>query len=429
MNRRIAILHHPRSFFPLDLRDAIGTDIEVIWVLTDARPDRTMSRLLHRLGEVVDIADLDVDAAAGAVAERSPGGIVTFVDDNLELAAALAGRLGLPYHTPSVARTLADKRLQRQALADGGVPGPQFWDVACGLTPADLRTVADEVCYPAVLKPAHGSASRGIVALECPDALLTTYDPDFSYVIEQYLEDTNDRDVRFASYLSVESIVSESRISHVAICGRFPLAPPFRETGNFIPASLGPKGAGPLFEITEAAVRALDITTGVLHTEIKLTDDGPKLIEVNGRLGGRPPFVLQAISDVNLFRDACELALGKHIVYDTVPPTRAIGYWRMIQPPLSAHRIVDVRGLDAVANAAHVLDVRLARHAHESVELEEGTDGCVAIVRGCVADLDDLVSAIAFVDRTIEIDYDRDPVAAALLVPPPAMSSPPRNGA
>ena len=38
--------------------------------------------------------------------------------------------------------------------------------------------------------------------------------------------------------------------------------------------------------VATAAIHALGITIGVTHTEVKLTPDGPKIIEVNGRLGG-----------------------------------------------------------------------------------------------------------------------------------------------
>ena len=50
-----------------------------------------------------------------------------------------------------------------------------------------------------------------------------------------------------ADYVSIETIIVAGRMTHLAITGRFPLAPPLRETGYFIPSTLGPEQqvAGP----------------------------------------------------------------------------------------------------------------------------------------------------------------------------------------
>ena len=107
----------------------------------------------------------------------------------------------------------------------------------------------------------------------------------------------------------------------MAFCGRFPLADPFRETGNFIPAIFDPDTEGALLQLVDDAVRALGIRDSVIHTEIKLTADGPRLIEVNGRLGGRPPFVLETVSPVNLFAVTCQVAAGIPVKFEHPVPT------------------------------------------------------------------------------------------------------------
>jgi hypothetical protein len=264
-----------------------------------------------------------------------------------------------------------------------------------------------------VLKPGAGSGSRGIFALSGPEDVLALHQPGSEQLVEEHLDDDPLCDPRFASYLSLESVASYGRISHVATTGRFPLADPFRETGNFIPASIRPSLRQSLIELTDAAIQTLGITTGVLHTEIKLTSDGPKLIEVNGRLGGRPPFVLRSVSDINLFRVACEVALGTPITFPGFASCRAVGYWRMLQPPLTARRVRDVRGLDEISAAPHVNTLRLNRSPNDPVDWRDGTDGNVLTVQGCVEDFAELAEAIAFIDRTVQIDYD-DAAAPAI---------------
>jgi hypothetical protein len=407
MPARLAVLHHAKSFFPPDLREAVGDAAELLWVLLDPTDgDERTRRLLGRLGSVVEISVADLDAAAETLAAHRPEGIVTFVDDNLVVAAELAARLGLTYHTPQVARTLASKTLQRQALQVAGVPGPRFWPLPAGLTEAELVTLADSIGYPAVLKPVLGSGSVGILSLAGPADLVAAYCPGLEHVVEEHLADDPSCDLRFASYLSVETVVSHGRRTHVAITGRFPLAEPFRETGNFIPAAVESSMHGPLFDLTDAAITALGITTGVLHTEIKLTPDGPQLIEVNGRLGGRPPFVLKQISDVNLFRAACEVALGQPVSISGLAPCQGVAYWRMLQPPCTASRVRAVVGLGELGQAPFVDSVSLSRSPGDAVDWRDGTGGQVVTIRGRVADLDSLSDAIGSIERTVAIAYD-----------------------
>jgi biotin carboxylase len=411
--RRIAIVHHRRSFFPLDLRQSIGADLQPIWVLP--QPDSAappLRRLLRRAGPVVDVGGLDIDRAVALLAAERPDGIITFVDDAHELTAALAARLSLRYLAEDAAHVVADKGRQRAALRAAGVAGPRFWTIPAGVQGAALAKAAREVVYPAVLKPTAGSGGRGIRWLSAPEELVALYEPDTPVVVEEYLSDTADRDLRFASYLSVESAVSHGQISHVALCGRFPLASPFRETGFFLPAAVDPSRHAPLLRLAEAAIRSLAITTGMMHTEIKLSSAGPRVIEVNPRLGGRPPMLLRSVSETNLFRMACLIALGDEVSFSELVPTREIGFCRLIQPPDTARSVRAVRGVHEVSCTPGVDQVILSHPPGDPVDWREGSAGQVVAIHGRVPDLGALAETIDFIDRTVEIDYAGEPTAA-----------------
>ncbi len=408
MRSRVAVLHHARSFFPLELAHQVGDAAELIWVVDSGTVDTTTNRLIRRLGPVVDTADLDPEATAAALVDAGAEGVVTFVDDHLEAAADLAARLGFRYHSPAVARTLVDKRLQRLAFHEAGVPGPGFWAIPAGATAEETADIAALVAYPAVLKPAEGSGSRDMYSVAGPDELVAAVsaNPAMGYLVEQYLEDWPGRDPRFAGYLSVESAVSDGRISHAALTGRFPLAEPFRETGNFIPALVPDGLEADLLELASSALRALQIRDAITHTEIKLTPDGPKVIEVNGRLGGRPPFVLRRVSEVNLFAAACRVALGVPVCFDRLVETNGVGYWLMIQPPMAAIELVSVDGLAQLSSMDAVETVSLDRTPGTALDWRDGTDSHIVTVQGRVVDHDELDRTISAIHHGISISYD-----------------------
>ena len=67
--------------------------------------------------------------------------------------------------------------------------------------------------------------------------------------------------------------------------------------------------------------------TGGSHTEVKLTPDGPRVIEVNGRLGGGIPEMLFQASGESIMRLSMRIALGERIVLGDPVPCSRIG-WR-----------------------------------------------------------------------------------------------------
>ena len=253
-------------------------------------------RQLRRFGTVVDVGGMSLEDAAASIAADHPNGILALADGSLMWTAEVAQLLGLRSVTAEVARRLSDKDAQRSALRDGGVSVPGFWQIPDGDDEDGWALLAREATFPAVLKPRRGEGGREVVPVRSLDHLRSLLaeppprSPPTQLMLEEYLPD-RPRDERqaFADFVSVESIVSAGRVSHLAITGRFPLADPFRETGSFIPSALEDDERDAVLSAASAAIVALGITTGCQHTEIKLTPDGPRVIEVNGRVGAGVP--------------------------------------------------------------------------------------------------------------------------------------------
>jgi hypothetical protein len=225
--------------------------------------------------------------------------------------------------------------------------------------------------------------------------------------VEQYLPSLAIRtSQRFADYVSVESLVAGGKISHMAVTGRFPLAEPFRETGFFIPADLPHAQLAAVLEVATAALHALGVRTGGFHTEIKLTPAGPRVIEVNGRLGGGIPEMLSQASDVSLFELSMRVALGELVVADGPIPCARVGWRFIFQPPTSARRVVSIEGLDRLAECPGVKIVLVNRAPGESVDWREGTGQYIYSVSGVAADYDGVLEINRFLHEEVSIVYD-----------------------
>ena len=398
--RRLAFVYHPQSFSTFAVADSARAVCDLTWIVDTTVPEvDSMSRLLRSSGTVVDVGGLSLDEAAASIAAEHPDGILALADSLLLWTAEVAQRLGLRSVTPEVARRLTDKLAQRVALRDGGVPVPAFWQVPdCGDNDG-WASLARQARFPAVLKPRRGEGSREVVLVRSLDEVRSTVAklsavsgsarPDM--VLEEYLRDRRaDTRGEFAGYVSVESIVSGGRISHLATTGRFPLAEPFRETGFFIPSALEEADRDAALSTASAAIAALGITVGCQHTEIKLTPDGPRVIEVNGRVGGGVPEMLAAVTDIDLLAVAMRVALGDGLVFDEMPRCTQIGYRLLWQPPASMRRIVAVDGLDHLREDPGVHQVILRRGPGQHVDARAGNWEHVFAVFGAAADHEQL---------------------------------------
>ena len=406
---RLAYVYHPRSFATMSLVEAARERCDVIWVIdTSVADSGTMARLLRRFGVVVDVAGLDLDEAAALVGEHSPTALLALADDCLVLAAELARRLGLSFASPELARLFTDKRLQREALARGGLPTPAQWLLSGPA--AGFAFLEGEDAFPAVLKPRRGEASRDTLPVASYQQLVTLWESEGfardgrAFVLEQYIADgmPDVAGESFAGYVSVETVVRDGDITHLAVNGRMPPAFPFRETGFFIPSALDDATAAQVLDTATRAAQALGVRSGCLHTEIKLSPTGPVVIEVNGRIGGGVPELLQLAAGVDLLGIAFDLALGR-LTQLAVPTTNCVAYLFYVQSPPELHHVDEVTGLDDLRQVPGVREVTLNRGPGSDVSWRFGNHGHVFSVLGTAGDHDELRRLAARIPRLVEI--------------------------
>ena len=409
----LAVVHGEGSVSPMKLKEAAAAVCDLLWVVDSSElGDPLLVRLLRKLGTTVDIAVLSEADAAEALRPLHPDGIVAYADAHMPTASALAERLELDYPGRVVTERLTDKVAQRQALREAGLPVPRSAVVPPSPTPAQIEGLAAGITFPVVLKPRHGAASRDTVLV--PDAISLAQRlaaapsaGSDTMVIEEYMVGaTPPPSSNFADYVSVESVVVAGTISHMAVTGRTPPDQPFRETGLVIPSDFDASTVKAILEVATAAIAAVGIRIGFLHTEIKVTTDGPRVIEVNGRLGGFVPQVFAlATAGVNLFEMSQQVALGAPMDFAELVPTPKVGYVICEQPLQSASRVVGVEGLDRLAEYPGVDAVTLSRQPGDEVDWRKGSHEYVYSVLGAVDDYDGVLAVQHFIDEEVTVPY------------------------
>jgi hypothetical protein len=228
----------------------------------------------------------DPYSAVEAIGQAGPfDGILAVADRPAFVAAIVAEKLGLPYNSPAAVEAARNKFLARQRFQAAGLPVPEFFRV-----PLDANAIeaAASAPYPCVLKPLGLSASRGVIRADNPAEFIEAFRRIEKLLTRPEIEQMRDDQNR---YIQIESFIPgrEYAVEGVLTAGRFkvlavfekpdPLDGPFFEETIYLtpPRTLTPTAA------VESAIRALGLTHGPIHAELR----GGHVLEVAARpIGG-----------------------------------------------------------------------------------------------------------------------------------------------
>lgn len=408
----VAVGYGPRCVPVMQLTKAAAGLCELLWMIDGSLPEMNeMTDLLNRFGPVVNIAGLEVETLLSELSPPyKPDGIVTYLDANMTTYARVAEMLGLPFHSVDTATALTDKFAQRRVLRESGLESP-----VCELVPShpsrdDLSRIGTKVGWPAVLKPRSAQGSRYTFFVTDELRLLQLLEdlgsarPDM--ILESYIADDPSRSGEpYADYVSVESVVADGAISHLALTGRFPLAENFRETGFFIPASLNERDEKAALDLATAALQALGVTTGCLHTEVKFAPEGPRVIEVNGRVGGGVPEMLGRAAGLELLKVTLRLSLGEPVRVDGPVSTERIGYRFFLQPPSVSATVEAIDGIDRVSGHPGVDAITVHQGPGAVLDWKDGSRNHIMAVVGSAQDYDELQAVNELINTEVTVSY------------------------
>jgi carnosine synthase len=295
------VLANDRAVVPAD---GLGLELAAELLIPHLHADHT------REGDEASCA-----AIVGELTKRGivPDGVITFWEDCTVVAALVAERLGLRGNPVRAQRAAKDKLATLQALA---APLPfaldTFEPAPTTLLPAfaELRTAADldtaaaqAISFPAVLRFRYGSSAVGTRIVRSRDEARTEAsrlealirdkagadrlyggcgfrhgDGSSAMILVEFVDGTeHDVDLLLFDGELVDAWVTDNGETDVPFCA---------ETSEVMPSRLSHPRQQQLISAAWQACRRVGLKNGGVNVEFKLSSNGPKVIEINGRMGG-----------------------------------------------------------------------------------------------------------------------------------------------
>jgi hypothetical protein len=154
------------------------------------------------------------------------------------------------------------------------------------------------------------------------------------------------------------------------------------------------------------AIAAVGATTGCFHTEVKLTPAGPRIIEINGRVGGSIPELMALATGQSLLEIACRVALGERLRVESLLPCTQVGYSLIVPPPRDAARLLALDNLDSLRAIPGVSALLVNRAPGDPIDWREGYDGRIYTVYGSAPDHEAMWTARDEIKRSVKMTVD-----------------------
>lgn len=229
-----------------------------------------------------EVSTLDYDKVLEIAKFEKIDGIMTICSDRpMTVVARVGEKLGLNTISYETALKATDKGLMRKALFENNVPIPQFF--ICR-TYEDVEHAVNSIQGECIFKPSNNSGSRGIYLYDENKNLQDAYSYSKQYstdnivLVEEFMKGPE---------VSVEAFVINGEVNIIQITDKITTgAPYFVEMGHTQPSSLPNDIQSQIRKVAIKGIQALNIDNGPAHVEIKVTEQGPKIVEIGARLGG-----------------------------------------------------------------------------------------------------------------------------------------------
>lgn len=258
-----------------------------LWLINGTKP--TWQQQYFAGWTVMNVFNRDrlFETAREIAARHEVVGVLCWDEPMVISSAEIADELGVPGLSLEGVQGCRDKHRTRRLLTAAGLHQPGF---AMSATVQEARETAAKIGYPVVVKPRALGASIGVVLAadeaELDAAFQVAEDAGFvgdshfhgGALVEEFIAGPE---------ISVDGAVHKGEYLPMYLARKQTgLHPYFEELGHVVDAADPLLGDSTLIDAIARAHQTLGVEYGITHTEIKLTEKGPLIVEINGRVGG-----------------------------------------------------------------------------------------------------------------------------------------------
>lgn len=258
------------------------------------------------------ISTIDIPGIVEVAEKHHINGIMTLATDMpMRSVAAVSEKMGLVGINMDTAIKATNKVEMRRALKKYNVPIPEFYKIS---NREEYYMAVQKFTHPFIVKPADSSGSRGIYLInnlsdkeEIEKAYI--YSREYSKVGDVIIEEYMKGEEVSVETLTVDGVCHVIQITDKLTTG----APHFVEMGHSQPTHHSKEIVEKIVEVTKMANKAIGIKNGPSHTEIMVTDEGPKIVELGARLGGDNinTHLVPLSTGVDMVESCIKIALGE----------------------------------------------------------------------------------------------------------------------
>ena len=342
------------------------------------------------------ISTIDIPAVVEAAKKHCVDGVMTLASDMpMRTVAAISKELGLVGITDDTALKATNKACMREALREYGVPIPKFYKVS---DKKEYDAAVEQFSCAFIVKPADNSGSRGIFLIDDlsdKKVISEAYEYSHKYsrngdvVVEEYMRGPE---------VSVETLTVDGECHVIQITDKLTTgAPHFVERGHSQPTRHSADIAARIAEVAKMANKAVGITNGPSHTEIIVTEEGPKIVELGARLGGDciTTHLVPLSTGVDMVKSCILIALGeKPDITKKFSKGSAIRYF--------GQKAGTIKSIDGVSDAEKLCGVKQISFVEKVGDTVTEIDSSAARLGFIIAQSDSAENAVSVCEEAMK---------------------------